>query len=109
MHARGLFLIGSYQGSEPVTKRDGGVISGFRKVKVVVTPAGAEPYTRDASYNTADRDTGEATPFSLALDKAKLSPGDEVAIKVTGKASAGGYVNLEALAIVPVETLFGAK
>lgn len=110
MHARGLFIVGTFNGSEPVTKSGGEVVPGFNRVNVLVSADGADPWNRDATYNTVDRDTGEASPFATQLAAAGLKVGDPCVVKVKTKTQSGsGFVNLEAVGIAPLAALLGAK
>lgn len=100
MHLRGLFIVGTYQGSEPVKKSGGEIVPGFNRVNVLVSADGADPWLRDATFNSVDRDTGEASPFANQLAAADLKVGDPVLVKVKTKTQNGsGFVNLEAVGI----------
>lgn len=109
MHTRGLFLIGVYQGSAPVIRGDGSAVPGLSKVGVVVSAEGVDPYVRDASFNTVDRDTGEATAIASKLAKAPPVIGSSLAVKVKPNISKGGYINFEALDFAPVTDLPPSK
>lgn len=108
MHPKGLMLIGEFIGVEPVTKKDGSTVPGFSRIMVNIARDGAEAMPSDATFNTADRDTGEPSNFAQVLSQLKPKPGDLLVVKVKPTTNSGsGFVNRTAIDVAPFAAVAG--
>ncbi|MCU1356104.1 MAG: hypothetical protein JWM89_1522 [Acidimicrobiales bacterium] len=99
---RGLLLVGTFAGVEPVRSRDGVAVPGLFKVLVDTGRDGQ--FLRDATFNRIDRDTETTTAFAAQLDELAPKDGDPVAVTVGGRiskpnAKGDRYINYDAKAI----------
>lgn len=97
----GLYLIGTFLGVKPVTKKDGSAVNGMYKLGVDVAPAHVErEFARDAVFFDQDRETGEPTKVAQQLDALALPVGSPVAVRVTASTSDGSkWVNYNAVSV----------
>lgn len=104
MQLRGLLLVGTYQGTKPVAKRDGSLVPGMHKLQLDVSTTD-RPMIRDAAFFEDDLDTGEPTTIARLLSEGEPKLGDVVAVKVrSGTQQGSGFVNLTALAFHVIES-----